>query len=263
MNFKCQEYAIQDLKKLAEGNKHSIIISGPAGIGKSYISKMMTEFLNIRDIQYIAPVVSDIRDTIVECIQLNNPVIIVIENLDLGVITASYTLLKFLEEPNDNVYIVVTCRDLMKIPDTILSRCSTISIPPPTDNDIICYSESKNSDKFYKLKVLPIWKAIKNFSDVDTLFRLSKLEIEYIQDLVQNLDFLQPISSTVWNLSHFKDGKDCPVQLVLQFFASIVQDVHMFKFVIDCIHDLQVGRVGIQTILSKFVLNCKYYIKKV
>ena len=124
MNFVSQNTPTLQLMDLANSRHHSILIEGPQGCGKTYLAKQYAAMLNVSDFEVVKCSVDTIRDAIDETCKIKNDVVICLENLDDGVLSASYTILKFLEEPLPNVYIVVTCRNLKKVPDTIISRSS-------------------------------------------------------------------------------------------------------------------------------------------
>ena len=115
MELISQRAALEDLHRLADANKHSILIEGSEGCGKSYIAKQYATMLDIVDFQVVEPKVQCIKEAINSCYVIDNPIVLYIENLDTGVLAASYALLKFLEEPSSHVYIVITCRNLQNI----------------------------------------------------------------------------------------------------------------------------------------------------
>ena len=92
-----QKEPLAELKQLAASNRQSILIEGPSGCGKTYLCKQYANMLGIDDFSVVAPKVADIREALDSCLSLQNRVLLAIENLDLGVAGASYTLLKSLE----------------------------------------------------------------------------------------------------------------------------------------------------------------------
>ena len=113
----------------------------------------------------------------------NNKVVICVENLDCGVVSASYTLLKFLEEPLPNVYIVITCRNVKHVPDTIISRSAVVNTCPPVDIDISSYSLSKNPARFKELQNTLIWRCVRTFKDAETVLNMTSSQLSYFQNL--------------------------------------------------------------------------------
>ena len=64
MDFLCQSECIDQLQNLVKSDRHSLLISGPAGCGKSYLANQFAKFLGIEDFQLIMPKVLDIRQAI-------------------------------------------------------------------------------------------------------------------------------------------------------------------------------------------------------
>ena len=147
MNLINQQRVIPELTRFAENKRHNLLISGIEWCGKTYLAKLYAKKLNIDDFQIVESKISSVKDAIENCIHINTPIVLCIENLDLGVNAVSYAILKFLEEPSDNVYIVVTCRNIKRIPDTILSRCVTIALSPMVESDLVVYCHSYLSNK--------------------------------------------------------------------------------------------------------------------
>lgn len=256
MNFRNQVEASHQLESLANANTHSIIISGPEGSGKSYLAKQYANYRNIVDIQLVSPTVQTLKSTNINTSKSSNDILIIIENLDSGVMSASYSILKYLEEPDNNVYCIVTCRNIYRIPDTIISRCSVVNISNPIIDDINLYCESINQKKYNELCNRPIWSCIRNFSDFDTLQKLSSDTLNYIESL-NTLDFNQPISTIVWNISHYNQ-ESLPINIVMQYIISTTTSNAIRTFAIHCMNDLSINRVGVQAILTKFVFECKF-----
>ena len=98
MVAKNQKSALEELTQFAENNVHTIIIEGPEGCGKTYLAKQYAKMLDVSDFISIEPKVSDIRQAVDSSIETKSPMVLCVENLDLGVASAAYTLLKFLEE---------------------------------------------------------------------------------------------------------------------------------------------------------------------
>ncbi len=258
MNFKCQLDAISQLHSLSITDQHSILIEGPEGCGKSYLVSYYSKLIGCSDIQFVSPSVQSIKDSIDHCALSNNRILLSIENLDTGVLSASYVLLKFLEEPTSNVYVVITCRNLNQIPDTIISRSAVVSVSPPITFDINLYGQSKDADKYNSLSCLDVWNAIKTFKDVDTIYNLSSSNLSYIINTASSLSFKDTVGNIVWKLSHYDDGSDLPVLLMMRYIVSSTHSDHIKRAAIQCIHDLEFSRVGSHAILSKFVFESKY-----
>ena len=135
MDAKSQKSAIIELKQLVDRDVHSIVIEGPEGCGKTYLAKEFARLKEISDFVSVAPKVAELKQAMNTAIDLQTPMVLCIENLDTGVVAASYSLLKFLEEPLPTVYAVVTCRNVENIPDTIVSTCTVVTVSTPNSID--------------------------------------------------------------------------------------------------------------------------------
>lgn len=258
MNFKCQEQPLKELDVLRLSDRHSVLIEGPSGSGKTYLAMQYANMLDIPDFQLISPKVDDIKNTIDACTQINNRVVICIENLDIGVAGASYALLKFLEEPLPNVYIVVTCRNLQFVPDTIISRSAVVVTAPPVELDIATYSIAANASKFDELKFSELWKCVRTFKDADIVLNMTQDQIAYFNKLPELTKFSDTVSNLVWKISHYDDNSECPVDLVIRYIMNTVNTDHMRRAGIECLNDLSLKRLASHAVLSKFVFEAKY-----
>lgn len=258
MNLKCQHSSVNLLSKLAKNHVHSIIIEGPKGCGKTYLAKEYSKLLNVPDFQLISPNVSEIRNTINEFYSLNNDVVLCIENLDLGVAAASYALLKFLEEPKKNAYIVITCRNIAKIPDTILSRSSLVNTSRPIPADIELYAQEKDKTNYREKQILPIWKCVKSFNDVDLIFNMTTDQLNYFANIDKNLNFNKPISQLVWDIGHYSDGSECPVEIMLRYIMNFYNNPHINRCAVECLNDIASGRVASHASIARFCFDAKF-----
>lgn len=258
MNFICQNSAIAELQTLAKSNRHSILIEGAEGSGKSYLAMQYAQMLGIGDFQQIVPKVDVLKETIDACLQLNNPVVLCIENLDLGVAGAAYVLLKFLEEPLPNTYIVVTCRNIKNVPDTIISRSAVVVTAPPVELDISTYALSKNADRFRELKGTRLWNCVRTFKDADTVMNMNSTQLDYFNGLESMAQFRDTVSNLVWKISHYTDNSETPVDLVIRYLMNLINTTHIKKAGIECMRDLSQGRIASHAVLARFVFEAKY-----
>lgn len=253
-----QQIAIKDLQKLASNDKHSILIEGNEGVGKSYLAKQYASMLDCPDFQIVEPKVSAIKEAINNCYSIKNPIVLCIENLDTGVLAASYALLKFLEEPASHVYIVVTCRNGQLVPDTIISRSAVVSISPPSDSDLQLYAKEKDSSQYLFLQTQPIWKCAKTFKDVETILELDITKIDYFNKVTESLKKREPVSTTIWALQRYPDNTPTPIQLVIRYIMYTTQSNTIWRAGHDCLQELSLGRISAHAVLAKFVFELKY-----
>ena len=253
-----QKEAIEELQRLASANRQSLMIVGPSGCGKSYLAQQYANMLNIDDFATIVPKVTDIREALDSCQTITNPVLLQIENLDLGVAAASYTLLKSLEEPLPHVYIVITCRSADNVPDTIISRSAVVNVSPPTNNDIDVYGKQKDTLKFNNVASRLVWQCVRSFSDADEVLQMSVDEIQYYESLAEICKFNDSVSNIVWKISHYDSNKECNLELAIRSIVELMHKPFITKCGIECIRDLNKGRIAQHAVLSKFVFNAKF-----
>lgn len=260
MNLKCQTTALEELKNLADRDRHSVLIEGVSGCGKTYLANQYAKMLHVPDFVIVPSTVNDIRKSVDMSFILESKIVFCIENLDNGVAGASYTLLKFLEEPRDNVYIVVTCSNIYKVPDTIISRSSLVNVSAPTPGDLNQFVESYPEERRY------LWyeregmrQAARNLQDVDYCINLSSNSYcEHLNALVELVKSNKPVSDIVWSLGHYQDNTEIPVKFAIKYIVSNTTDKRIKKYGINCINELDSSRIAAHAVLSKFVLDCKY-----
>ena len=253
-----QVEAIKKLEQLAISDRHSILISGDAGSGKSYLSKEYSKIKGIKDYIVIEPKVSSIRDSIINCLSLQNKIIISIENLDLGILSASYTLLKFLEEPPENIYIVITCRNIKNIPDTILSRCVTVSLPNMSQHDITEYAKQNYPDKLNVLNDIVLKRCLKSIADVDSIMKIEQKNIEHLRNIVGILYSNDCVSNKIWKLQKYPDGSPIDPVLAVRYIMYSMNLPDVSRVCIECLDNLTFSSIGTHAVLSKFMMQIKY-----
>lgn len=258
MDFVSQRQSWQELVSLYNANRHSVLIEGTPGCGKTYLAKYYADFLGIEDFQVIQPTVQSIREAIDTCCLLENRVVLCIENLDRGVPAASYTLLKFLEEPTDNSYIVVTCRNLNKVPDTIISRSSVISVSPPLRQDIESFAMSKHSSRYPVVSKTRLWSCVRTFGDADTVLRMTDVQLDYFESLSTILTNPDSVSGMMWKIGHYPDNTETPTELVIRYLMELSQNSHIQKCGIECIRDMSQANIAQHIAIAKFCFDIKY-----
>ena len=259
MDFNNQKSALQSLKQWENSDVHSMLISGSSGCGKTYLANQFAVMKHISDFVIIQPSVSDIKDTVDSCSILQSDVVLCIENLDLGVSAASYALLKFLEEPSQNVYIIITCRNVKQIPDTIISRTVNIDIPQMTSADLFEYAKSKDSTKADALKNDHIlWSCVKSSRDIDSIFNLDSQKLEYISGLESMLFSNDTVSAILWKFQKFPDSTPVPTEIALRYIMTSNPDRRIFKVCYDCLSDIACGRIATHAAIAKFIFQVKY-----
>lgn len=258
MNLQCQTEATTNLKLLAEHKQHGVLIVGPHGSGKTYLARQYASYLGISDFYIINPVISDLKSTINECLESENSIVLCIEDLDSGVLQASYPLLKLIEDCPHHIYVVVTCSNLQAIPDTIPSRCALVTISPPTRSDINQYAKEQDVIAFEKLSGSTLWQCVRGLDDATTVLKFSPEQLGYFNNLPRMLPFKDSVSNITWKLQHFEDNSETPLNIVVRYLMLLLNSDHGTRACIGCLNDLAANQLSKNAILSKLVFELKY-----
>lgn len=258
MNFKFQQSCISELETLLNNNKHSILLVGSAGCGKTYLAGQCSRILNTSNVVCVQSNVADLRNMIDTSYSVSDILLIIIENLDESTIRSSYTILKFLEEPRENIYIILTCRNIKNVPDTIISRSEVVNLGHPTESDIIQYAKNKDAGKFEIVSEKSIWGIVKSFLDVDMLYNMDIDKLSYFDELANNLNFKDTISNMLWSFMYYEDNSSIDISLVIRYILYRCDNTRIRKFCIQALKDIQSSRVSPFAIMSKFLFECKY-----
>lgn len=255
-SLKCQQSTYLTLQDFAKGDKHSVIIEGPKQCGKTFMAREYAKLLGIQDFQLVKPTVSELREVIDSCSQIENNIVLCIENLDQGVVAASYTMLKFLEEPRKNTYIVITCSSCYRLPDTIISRSHVATINPPTSNDISDVAHSLNID----INSTPseLRNCCKNFADIQIVSKLDTAKRDYLNFLCSRETWKDSISNIVWKLGHWSDNTEAPVEFIINYLMKNMKSTVVYQAGCKCLQDLDDQIIGTHLTLCKFAYECKY-----
>lgn len=249
---------LQELESLANRQWHSLLISGPSGSGKSYLAKQYVRMLGAQDFASITPKVDLIREALEAGYKLSAPIVYCIENLDAGTLSASYTLLKFLEDPAPNVYVIITCQNIAAIPDTILSRCACLTLSPPTVSAINTYAKHYDEAKWSALHKHVAWSGVKSFKDVEYLYNLTSTQLAYYDELSSILTFKDTVSNIIWKLGHYSDNSEINIPFMFNCIVATTSSAQIRKHAINCMRDYIYNHIAIHAVLAKFVLECKY-----
>lgn len=259
ISFDCQKGAFNALHEYAKQDKHSIVVEGSSGSGKTFACKQYARMLDIDDCVIVNSKVFDIKECFDSIVRMENKVLAVVENLDKGVPACAYALLKYMEEPMPNMYIAVTCESAQNIPATILSRSMTACVQPPTYSDLVKYAENASFDSFDKIKRTKLWRSCVSFSDVDSLCSMDLEKVAYISKWSNLKMFSGTVSDICWKMCHFEDGSEIPITLIVSYIMQCNSDnKHVVSSCIRCANDLASGRIAKYLVLTKLAFDLKY-----
>lgn len=147
--------------------------------------------------------------------QLATNQVVIIESAEAMTESAANALLKTLEEPTNNSYIILLVNDEQRLLPTIISRCRHIQLKPPTGNDLLSYlnkseqssQKEENQDPFLNLSHLSelndeqINQEYINFSQCFVRFLIEKNQRMSLLTLLQeNKNSISWLERTTINL---------------------------------------------------------------
>ena len=254
MEFQNQKSAMYELKHLASADCHSILLHGEAGCGKSWLSRKYQSMVKADDFIQLYAKMQDIKDFITNVYLYQTKAVVCIENIDCGVDGVAQAILKLLEEPPENIYLIVTARYARNVPNTILSRTSTVFVQQFKFDDLLLYAKEKYGLKAESLKQ-DLYLFCKNPNDVDYIMSLQQSELDYVKALPELISSKNPVATTVWKLQQLHSGAKIPMQFIIRSLYNGVAD--KFKpIVLQYESDIDSG-VPNHVILSAMILNIK------
>lgn len=258
--FKSQQEAIANLETFSKQDKHSIIISGPSGCGKTYLAKKYAKMLRIPDVVICNAKVSDIKSTMDQALSVENDILVCLENIDTGVVACAHVLLKCMEEPRQNIYIVVTCNNLSSIPDTLISRSMVVNIAPPTKEDIYTYCSYTYPRMFKNIKDSTLYSCIGTFAEADEVFNMSSEHRMYFNTYFSSMKvFNDSISNISWKLGHFDDNTEIKSNILIKYIMTVNgKSKHVVRSCRECMDELDKKRMSRFLVLSKLAFDLKY-----
>ena len=92
------------------------------------IEKLLKK-LKVRPMEYPLVKIKDVRElSSFTSLSISRPTGILIKNIDSASIEALNAFLKNLEEPQENIYYILTALSVNNLPSTVISRCQVIKI---------------------------------------------------------------------------------------------------------------------------------------
>lgn len=176
--------------------------------GKCNICKLVDSF-NYPDIKYIEPDGKDIKKNQLIELQkdyinkslLENKRIYIIKDADKLNLSAANTLLKFLEEPVDDVIAILLTNNRYRIIETVLSRCQVLTLGvenissdyDDTISQVVSYIIKKDS---LFVEYSSLLEMIPDKLTAVTIFRkIEDIFISYVRDGTSNYDVLNNVDT--------------------------------------------------------------------
>ena len=249
-NFVGHSSLIENFKnRCSNGNlSHAQLISGEDGIGKSILAEILGKLILNGDLnrEYVDIInyrpskasfgVDDVREIIDEVNKKpfeGDKKVIIIHQGNKLTIPAQNALLKTIEEPPTEVYIIILCESLELILDTIKSRCEIYKLTPLTKEELYKYIAIKGYDYSEEEKASAIAFSEGIPGRIDRYF--SDTELQELRDKIVDL-LLHLINSEIEailekeeQLVSYKQNKEEVINVLSSFIRDILVNKEVYN----------------------------------
>ena len=249
-NFVGHSSLIENFKnRCSNGNlSHAQLISGEDGIGKSILAEILGKLILNGDInrEYVDIInykpskasfgVDDVREIIDEVNKKpfeGDKKVIIIHQGNKLTIQAQNALLKTIEEPPTEVYIIILCESLELILDTIKSRCEIYKLTPLTKDELYKYIAIKGYDYSEEEKSSAIAFSEGIPGRIDRYF--SDTELQDLRDKIVDLllqltnNEIEAILEKEEQLVSYKQNKEEVVNVLSSFIRDILVNKEVYN----------------------------------
>lgn len=177
-------------------------------------------------IDQIRDLIGDLNNTAQQC----GRIVVVINHADLLNTAAANALLKTLEEPAVNVFIILTAHNLSALPATIRSRCQIINMPTPEFGPSFTWVKQNNNNATLLDKDLEIALALTQNAPLKAL---DILRTDILSKRLKLFDYLYDLQSKKNNFIKVSEAcLDWDLHDLLAILMGIISDVIKIKFAI-------------------------------
>lgn len=249
-NFIGYSSLIENFKsRCSNGNlSHAQLISGEDGIGKSILAEILGKLILNGDLnrEYVDIInykpskasfgVDDVREIIDEVNKKpfeGDKKVIIIHQGNKLTIQAQNALLKTIEEPPTEVYIIILCESLELILDTIKSRCEIYKLTPLTKDELYKYIAIKGYDYSEEEKSSAIAFSEGIPGRIDRYF--SDTELQELRDKIVDLllqltnNEIEAILEKEEQLVSYKQNKEEVVNVLSSFIRDILVNKEVYN----------------------------------
>lgn len=249
-NFIGHSSLIENFKnRCSNGNlSHAQLISGEDGIGKSILAEILGKLILNGDLnrEYVDIInyrpskasfgVDDVREIIDEVNKKpfeGDKKVIIIHQGNKLTIPAQNALLKTIEEPPTEVYIIILCESLELILDTIKSRCEIYKLTPLTKEELYKYIAIKGYDYSEEEKASAIAFSEGIPGRIDRYF--SDTELQELRDKIVDLllqltnNEIEAILEKEEQLVSYKQNKEEVINVLSSFIRDILVNKEVYN----------------------------------
>ena len=249
-NFVGHSSLIENFKnRCSNGNlSHAQLISGEDGIGKSILAEILGKLILNGDLnrEYVDIInyrpskasfgVDDVREIIDEVNKKpfeGDKKVIIIHQGNKLTIQAQNALLKTIEEPPTEVYIIILCESLELILDTIKSKCEIYKLTPLTKDELYKYIAIKGYDYSEEEKASAIAFSEGIPGRIDRYF--SDTELQELRDKIVDLllqltnNEIEAILEKEEQLVSYKQNKEEVINVLSSFIRDILVNKEVYN----------------------------------
>ena len=249
-NFVGHSSLIENFKnRCSNGNlSHAQLISGEDGIGKSILAEILGKLILNGDLnrEYVdiinykpskaSFVFDDVRQIIDEVNKKpfeGDKKVIIIHQGNKLTFQAQNALLKTIEEPPTEVYIIILCESLELILDTIKSRCEIYKLTPLTKDELYKYIAIKGYDYSEEEKSSAIAFSEGIPGRIDRYF--SDTELQELRDKIVDLllqltnNEIEAILEKEEQLVSYKQNKEEVINVLSSFIRDILVNKEVYN----------------------------------
>lgn len=249
-NFVGHSSLIENFKnRCSNGNlSHAQLISGEDGIGKSILAEILGKLILNGDLnrEHVDIInykpskasfgVDDVREIIDEVNKKpfeGDKKVIIIHQGNKLTIQAQNALLKTIEEPPTEVYIIILCESLELILDTIKSRCEIYKLTPLTKDELYKYIAIKGYDYSEEEKSSAIAFSEGIPGRIDRYF--SDTELQELRDKIVDLllqltnNEIEAILEKEEQLVSYKQNKEEVINVLSSFIRDILVNKEVYN----------------------------------
>ena len=249
-NFIGHSSLIENFKnRCSNGNlSHAQLISGEDGIGKSILAEILGKLILNGDLnrEYVDIInyrpskasfgVDDVREIIDEVNKKpfeGDKKVIIIHQGNKLTLPAQNALLKAIEEPPTEVYIIILCESLELILDTIKSRCEIYKLTPLTKDELYKYIAIKGYDYSEEEKASAIAFSEGIPGRIDRYF--SDTELQELRDKIVDLllqltnNEIEAILEKEEQLVSYKQNKEEVINVLSSFIRDILVNKEVYN----------------------------------
>ena len=259
LRFQDQLYQkLQTVKKLPR----SLIIEGESGCGKNtFIEDLSQQFtLPVLDISEM------ISSGLIVDMQLSGCPAIYKINIGKVSIKDQNRLLKILEEPSDNIFLIIACENHNQIIPTIANRCQIWSFKPYSKSELAVF----NSNELL-LKLCKTPGQIERYKNLDIEFLYSQAKLILEKICVATLPNTLSLSKYI-AFNESDSTRKYPVDLFIKSVALIsteyyiersdVKYIQSYKLCETYLYKLQTPRIDTKYLFDAFLIELRALMKK-